>query len=442
MAEAQNVIKMSKGSPRNDDLREVKASLKVMDWAIQLQSIASAAGIPVCDALKDKNTEIPIYSIAGSMGFSNIHSFITSQNGIDIPWEDWENRVSALSYREKFGIYADNAKEIVLEYNDICSILRRPPANAAEYHMAKDSAILSKKMEQEQRHLQERSEMSQRILAVSKERDAETGKYLSEKERSAQLTLQLSKAIQKAEDDIALARIAFNKDKEIELNAIKSEFEKSLAEHTMMIKQESQAHINNANYQMEQLKSHYNSGNYISKKEYNVVEQELANERNNNREYIRKLNEATANYEFAAEQIAALKGSEHDLTSKLSELEQTVASLKMEIEELNNLDMSDISLGMIHMQNKVHDLQSQIENLRITKQQAEDHNSFLKTQILTLRGNLSRAIDSNNKIRTIARDQVLTIKSLTSKINFNYIITSFLALATVASVVVSVLSIS
>jgi chromosome segregation ATPase len=407
MAEtAANVIAIKNDEhTKLNEINELKSTLKFMDWTIQLQSIAASAGLPVCKELGQEDTKIQAHSFAGRLNYPTIHAFITDKNGLAMSWNDWSDRVTAYSLREKFGIYASTAEEIIHQHKDVEAILKRPPANAAEFHKAKDAVFLSQKQQAEKKNAEEFSLLNKQINSITNERDLSVLSLNIEKDRTVKLSIDLKAAIESIDVRLAEAKRTFNNEKEIELQALKLSFEKELEANTVAIKLQNKQELESINYEMEQLKSYYNSDNFVSRNEYMVVEHELANERSNNRDYIRKLNDATSQYELAASQINGLKENEVDLTAKIASAEALIESLKKEIVELNNLSLGEISYGAMHMQQKIVELQSAVDTLKKTNEGMGHQVTFLNKNITNLKLSLANAIASNNKIRAFAIKQ-------------------------------------
>lgn len=74
----QNVVRMEQSSSKkNDDFAGLKSSLGFLDWALQVQTLIQASGLPIGDGLMDKETQLPIGSMASNFGHKTLGNFIT-----------------------------------------------------------------------------------------------------------------------------------------------------------------------------------------------------------------------------------------------------------------------------------------------------------------------------------------------------------------------------
>ena len=408
MTNAANVVAISNSNSIRNEISDLKSSLKFMDWTIQLQSIAAFAGMPVCEELGVDGAIVPAHSAAGRMGYSSIKSLVTDPAGLAMNWDDWTSRVTAFGYREKYGIYASSAKEINLEFKDVCAILKRAPANSMEFHMAKDAALLMQKQGLERQFAEEQI----RAHKIAKDLGQRTQELSAKVDENTLLRSSLEQEIKNAQSNLELAQISFDKKKELEFAAIKSEHERTLQEHIRATQQKSEQEIKALTSEMEQVKSYYNSDYFVTRSEYEVVEQELASERNNNRDYIRKLNDLTKNYECILAQVNGLMESEGNLQSQLENAESHIQSLKNEIVELNNLGAGDITRGALHMQQKIMELDFTVNKLKEANGTMSKKLDLQDRNISILKTNFGNAVASNEKIREFAKLQIVKIDKL------------------------------
>ena len=166
--DSQNVVMMNQSSSKNnEDYKGLKSSIGFLDWALQTQALIKAMGLPIGDNLLEKETKLPIGSMAFNFGHTTIEEFITNNDekmGVSWNWEKWTSYANAFRYKSFYGLHLDDPFEIINQYEDIKKILGRDPINSAEFHSAKERSFLNQKIEINERHEEEKRSLNAKII--------------------------------------------------------------------------------------------------------------------------------------------------------------------------------------------------------------------------------------------------------------------------------------
>jgi hypothetical protein len=351
-----NVVKMDSKARSKQDFQSHIEALNRLDWLMQIQLIIRATGLPDNEMLKDRFAKIPGDSTAGRFGHAQFGSYICSPQselGLEFEWSAWEKMITAYRYKSFYGIYLDDVDEIIVQYNDVFRILGHVPANGAEYNMAKDAYLIEQKHELTEKFNSETSSLKTRI----------EGLIISEREINAQLNNQLDvnsrltaefrEKMKDMESKIILARELFEMEKvkalEAQRDKLVDDFNRERTEFKIVADQQ----IFKMNEKIKQTEDHYNSSNYVSIGVHMAVQEELDNERANNRSLLVRLKEANL-------KLDALQDLQDKTTMELSMLQKTISEQTVRVDVINSgLESGRLNISPIELQ----DLKDRIDLL-------------------------------------------------------------------------------
>ncbi|MFK4132116.1 hypothetical protein ACI2KR_07435 [Pseudomonas luteola] len=323
----------------NTAYTELSATLKVVNWAIQVQTILRAAGLPSMELAEVKDTPIPAGSNAHAFGHSTIGAFLTTakdQLGLDRDWNEWVLHAKAFRFQNTYNIYSDNPKEIIAQVDDVAKTLGRLPFTSSEYHQQKDLIFNQQRRDSETRHQAQNRELGERVSDLMHRLDKE--KSLSEelKIRAMETQSKLELAMRDMDQKLAEARLQHNSELERRLTEQKSTIETAFLKEMDDLRKQADMRVREAQERLDEMKAHYEQ-NTVSKKDHEVVCLQLNRAREENFELIRSMNEVTArldqtnaeleterlSHAQAKEQIAALSSDVERLTNRMNTIVRT-----------------------------------------------------------------------------------------------------------------------
>ncbi|MGD1524457.1 hypothetical protein [Vibrio harveyi] len=295
--------------------------ISVLDWEMQVIQIIKSLSLPLSELLLDKETQPAPNSHALKCGHETVEEFVTSDSsnlGLGMDWNEWETKVKAYSYKKTFNIYTDDPVEIIQEFKDVTSFLGYKPSCSEEYLEAKDKIFKAQRSQQDKMHSLQVQEMQENINDLIRQVD-QNGSLLSEANQKIEsLNNQLETAKTEYDKQISTALDNHKVDLANQLQKQREEMTSDLQAKISKIESEADLVKAQSAAEVERIREKYNSDNYISKVEFNALEQELQRERDNSRQDLIKLNQLNVELQ--------------DLQGQLSEKEQIIVQLEKQIE--------------------------------------------------------------------------------------------------------------
>lgn len=164
-----SVVAINNLNSNDQEYLAFKQSIQFQNWSYKVQSIIHATGLPVNSDFTNKDLMIPGGSPANRFGHRTIGEFIINSDvrkGVGLDWNDWVSQFTAFNLKSQFGIYEDDANEILSQVKDVEKALGRMPLSSAEYHKAKEEILLKIKREDEVRHQLESREFKAEVESL------------------------------------------------------------------------------------------------------------------------------------------------------------------------------------------------------------------------------------------------------------------------------------
>lgn len=146
----QAVISLTSHKTNNVSKAEVESArncLSILSWDMQVQQVAGLCGLSVTQSILEGDAAPIPGSHADNLGHKSLRQLVESSsdtNGLGVKWEDFEEKLTARVYRDRFAIQESDFTEINKLVNDVKSELGRMPHDASEFHGTKQKVLLEK----------------------------------------------------------------------------------------------------------------------------------------------------------------------------------------------------------------------------------------------------------------------------------------------------------
>lgn len=415
MTMQNEVVRFDSKSRFATEHKNLVLSLGYLDWTLRVQAIAQSCSLPLSDMLENPETTPAQGSLAYRLGHTNVVSFISGKSenyGLSLSWDSWLEQASALRFKKTYGIYSDVPSDIISEYKDVIKILGRVPFDSSEYHKAKDAVLLQLKRDSEQHSQSVINEMNERISGYIHNAELDKRNLITEQQRVSVLSADLRKAKEEIEEAILKARKEHAFDKERALIDQRSELTQIMEQQIFSIQREAEQKINELDSQINQLKQIYNSDNFVSRNEYNVLSQEIERERHTSREYLLKINEINSALETSIQTIYEKDSLIANQSTRLHEQSVLVSALQQQIDDIkeNSSDALPLVFQTLNDRNRV--LENYISRYRQQNTVIKEKVVKLQTRIEDLTGDISKIKSVLGKKESIIKKKNNIIKVL------------------------------
>lgn len=394
--QTNNIVKMNDVARGSTEHTALVNSLEVLDWTLQTQTLIKATGLPLGEMLGERSSRVPNGSLASRLGHSTLESFVTSpqdEHGVNKSWDQWNEHVTAFRYKSLYDIYVEEPKEIILQFTDVCKILGHIPANSAEYHQAKDSHLINQKSSLREKHELELAEMNERMRDLIKTSDRASSKLKEEELMSIELKSKYDALISETDRKIVIAREEMEHEKVTALEAQKKELEDALIGKIDSIRNSAELQVSEANERVNDIKSRYNSDNFVARKEHEIVQQQLSHERDSVRDILVRLNDAEIKCRATENEI-----SENRLT--ISSLEKTIDEQAVLINALQSQLAGSVKGNITFSSNQLTEMSERVEML-------EGYLAKFRESSNKWKGRSNKSVDKIEKLKL----SLLTTKS-------------------------------
>lgn len=412
MTKNANVVELNPRSAlASGEFNDIIKTLSVVNWSLQVQTIVGALGIPISENLENADTQLPMGSVAESLGHKTVGSFITSPKenlGLSKDWSEWASQSRAFRLKSTYNIYSETPREIIAQFDDVAQVLGRSPSTATEYHFTKDTILARKRQESERNHKMQINDQGERIADLMKRLEAEASELTQERQNTAALEAKLTATIRDME--IKLNEAKRNHDTELErrLTLQLRELETNFAQRLEETKTQADMRVKETQERLAEIQAHYRD-NYVSKDDHSVVLEQLQRERETNFKLIGNLNEANKRLEDALAQSELDKRALELEKSQVIELTNQVEKLSSRIDAIVMAPFaSENNEVVLELQKQVDDLNTQLE----ARNSADELIELSKTKLLGRIQNLKTMLIATRDAleASEAKNQTLTIK--------------------------------
>ena len=386
-------------------------------WDLPLKHVLSMAGLAANEYLLKESVATGAGSAAEILGHKTLRSLVESSkkdHGLEQDWADFQAKMTALVYQQKFNVTESDYQEINALFDDATQILGRAPLDSAEFHGAKQRALTER--------VDELLADKQRLVA---EHDRKTSTLQQDLTRKAGEAEQARGEVQRISADAARSIQEMRRDTarlqeetEVRADARVEEARKIASQETQRklteLRDSLQASISEAESQrraaeseLGDLRSRIASGEYVSKavlEEVNdklgqlrmsevgmrndllAVNEQLTSERMisaNLREEVSKLNEARSQDRDQIETLEARLSNiieDRTQTTEFAILHERLTNNRDEISGLKG-QISTEQARTKKLEGGLNDVRGAYKQLRISGRQYCDS---LKSQISTL----------------------------------------------------------
>lgn len=155
-------------------------------WDNQVISVTNFLSLPLSECILNKDLMLLENTSGALLGHKNIHSFVTSNRasfGLEMSWDKWSHIVSAMIKKIEFGINSSSPDDVLLQIDDVSSVLGRLPVSKFEFNLAKDQIIREQVASMKEKHKSDISEMQSRVSSLMLQLDDERKEKLNAIER-------------------------------------------------------------------------------------------------------------------------------------------------------------------------------------------------------------------------------------------------------------------
>lgn len=346
-------------------------------WDNKVLLVSNFLALPVSSCLLDHNLLLIKGTVGHDLGHVSLGDFITSsfgEKGAGTRWQSWEYNVNALIQKLEFGINAKTAEDVLLQIEDVTSLLGRKPVSKFEFNIAKDQIFKTQIANLKDDHNNVVSKMSDNVALL-----------LTQLEDERKAKLEAIESLESALAEINLLKLSSH-GKDLSHYVEKALFEKIVDE-------------------LDQVRALHDglTQKYLSKISKLSMSQE------NQRAQIKKLNDLI---EIRNSEIALLSTSSHDNNSN-AKIEMLNASIKLLKE-----DIVELLKSSIYKQKALNKYQIISEEKSKLNQKLRQRNAMLRAQLnIQVKSKLTEKTTIkkfSNKVISIIAVLTLTIASLIS----------------------------
>lgn len=342
------------------DLQKILSSLPPLAWEYQVKILNEATGLPLNELSINRSAKIPGSSLAGRLGHTELGEFITGRiedNGLNIPWNEWHDKVTALRNKEFYGIPGDTPEDITSEFNDVCNILGHVPASKHEYNRAKDTfliqqrQIMIEKHESDINNFKEQIESAKQNTFKLRTEISEMGTLISN------LETEKARIINEVEMKLSVAKEYYQSESVKSLENQRIELEQKYNEQLSSLKNEMENKIIEAEFRIAENEKKFNSESYVPISVHNATNEQLNLERDTNKQLLIRLSES----QLKTDQL--LKDATNS-SEEITQLKKLMSEQSVRIEVLTaNLDSGGSASNPIQiteMKNRITELENQL----------------------------------------------------------------------------------
>jgi len=335
-------------------------------WDLSVQQVLRVAGLTANEYLLKESIAPSAGSPAEVLGHRTLRALVEGSkkdNGLEQDWTEFQSKLTALIYRQKYNVTENDYQEINDLFDDATQILGRAPVDSAEFHGAKQRALAER--------VEELLEDKNRLQADFERRNGALQQDLTRKTAEAD---QARGEVQRVSTDTARTIQEMRRETARLQEETESRADARVEEARKVASLETQRKLS-------ELRDSLQTSITQAEGQRQVAEGELADLRTriNNGEYVTK-----AAVEEVNEKLSQLRMSELSMRNDLLAVNEqltterlTSASLREEVIKLNDARAQD--------RNQIETLESRLSNI------IEDRTQTTEFAIMHERLTLSRA---------------------------------------------------
>lgn len=162
------------------------ASFLSSSWDNKIVSASNFISLPVAECMKNGDLKLLSGTNGLLLGHDTLKSFVTSSDkdyGLGMEWGVWLHNIDAMLKKIQFGINSTSPDDVLLQIEDVTSILGRSPVSKFEFNLAKDQIVREQVEKIQIDHHQVVTEMKGKIASLMHQLDDERSEKLHTIER-------------------------------------------------------------------------------------------------------------------------------------------------------------------------------------------------------------------------------------------------------------------
>ncbi|MEZ9709295.1 hypothetical protein AB4254_11505 [Vibrio breoganii] len=215
------------------------SQLAILGNRHKVDVILKAALLPINNSKVLAEQPLPEGSLAANLGHTSLRAFVESpqgNSGLGMLWSDFSNMVDAATIRERYKIALSSDSQVIAEFNDVVSYLKREPFDAQEYADTRNSLVLtmkesiSSKYEAQMVNKTSQVTEAQKQMRVADDRAEQYRRQAQEKDEAIQV--QQRKYTEEMEDKRIRFESRLSSELEVQREGLVKEHEKAIASAT------------------------------------------------------------------------------------------------------------------------------------------------------------------------------------------------------------------
>lgn len=177
-----------------------------LSWDLGTQQVLRVAGLTANEHLLKDNVAPGAGSPAELLGHRTLRALVEGSkkdNGLELDWTEFQAKMTALVYRQKYNLTENDYQEINALFDDATQILGRAPSDSAEFHGAKQRALAERVDQLVGENHRQQAEYDRKTSSLQQELTRKTGEAEQARGEAQRVSADAVRSIQEMRRDSA-----------------------------------------------------------------------------------------------------------------------------------------------------------------------------------------------------------------------------------------------